>query len=470
MNPLQMNLKGIKEFEEALNELRFDGVEMGGTISQLIYIEIYLGNSSSSLKARLATYLRTIKYRYLTPLSGNSEANISKSDIILTIQGDRPHYLNLILPLLSGFSQSEKTFITHTEAVQKKIPSDGHFLSFTDLPLLDYKKWKQDFGKVEKEWRRLFNEICAHFDLPAYLCEKAWSELVFQTMRIRMSELLLQQVQPKVIVTEMDRNYFVAPLVLKARDMGIKTFTLVHGVLNKGAAFVPLLADYVLCWGASQKDVFVDMGTEPGRVVVTGSSYYSRETSIKQSEAKSLLGLKDDPVMLLITNPIDMEHRLKLVDTFGESIRSCNAQGIVRLHPSETIDTYFSAASKFPDLVFHMPKDVPLEQSIASSDVLFVHDSGVGNEAIIKKKAVVVMDVLPVPLGNGDELINQAGCISVKDKDELTTCISSILNDPLFLDEARKKNEEYISKFCAAFGLDAAENVIREIKKHVELH
>lgn len=210
----------------------------------------------------------------------------------------------------------------------------------------------------------------------------------------------------------------------------------------------------------------MELGTPPERLVITGCQRLTRTLAADPVAVKAKVGLPPDkPLALLASNPIHPDHRRKLARAFCEGIgNNGRITAVVRLHPSEEIDFYIPEMKDFPRVRFLENSVWTLDEALAAADVVVCHDSGLGNDALVKGKLTVVMDVLPMPLKNGLELCEQAGCPCVRDHTELHEVLIRIISDESFYQRLKNQAEKYVERFCVAFGDQAAANIARAVK------
>ncbi len=102
---------------------------------------------------------------------------------------------------------------------------------------------------------------------------------------------------------------------------------------------------------------------------------------------------------------------------------------------------------------------------MAACDLVVVHNSGLGNDALVFNRLVVLLDVLATPLNNGRVLAEKAASPVARTPDELRQIVDRILADRQYRHDLHDRAEAYVHGFCAAFGTDAARNVAAEVMR-----
>jgi hypothetical protein len=268
------------------------------------------------------------------------------------------------------------------------------------------------------------------------------------------------------VVADHDRSYLWAPLVLSAQVSGLPTFALMHGTFGaQCAGYYPLLAETFFSWGALQRDMLSAAGAEAGSVIVAGCPRLTRELPLPRRAARLQLGLEPDkPVVMLATGPYRTDLRLALAETYCRAIQAVKGcTGVVRLHSSEKLEHYSEIASRFPEIRFMLNEDSTVEEALAATDVVVVHSSGLGSDALVKGRLTVVLDAIDLPLGHGQELIDDAGCPRATSAENLTEILSRLLRGEEERDRLRQAAEQYVKRFCAYFGEDSAQRIAKHV-------
>jgi hypothetical protein len=242
---------------------------------------------------------------------------------------------------------------------------------------------------------------------------------------------------------------------------------MMHGVIYGQYGYAPLLSDVALCWGREQVEQMIERGVEPERLLITGCQRLTRTPRVGGEEIRARLGLPlNRPIVMLATGPMAREEWRKLVFTFGEAFQDhAGVCGVVRLHASEKLDNYQAEMSRYPGIRFLENHQWTVEEAMAACDVVVMHNSGLGNDALVFKRLVVLLDVLASPLSNGRVLANKAGSPVASTANELRQIVDRIFTDADYRQGLHRQAEEYVSQFCAVFGQDAAHNVAVEVKK-----
>ena len=304
-------------------------------------------------------------------------------------------------------------------------------------------------------------------ELPPGVYYRLADAVVLCTQQIAGLLEFLRRAWPAGVLTEHDRDSLGASLVLSAGMLDVPTWTLLHGMPGENCInFYPVLADTIFCWGEMFADMFVAAGVEPGRIRVTGCPRLTRELPLSPGEARAKIGLDPDkPVVLLATQNFALwESRLKLAEAFCGAVDGRDDFcGVVRLHPADSRLGYADLSARFPSVRFMANEECDLDTALAATDVAVVHSSGFGSDALVKGRLAVVLDVIDEPLWHGGQLIALGGVPRATSREKLLEILKQLLFDANGRRECQQRAEQYVRRFCAFFGDEAAKKTAEPI-------
>ena len=335
--------------------------------------------------------------------------------------------------------------------------------------------WMPEFHRCWPAWKAALKSICRRYGLSAAVYERLAIELVHGSQSFAGFRQLLRSLRPAAILTEYDRNSRWSCLVLAARSLDIPTFTLQHGVTGRADAcigYVPLVADKIFCWGEMARDALLPLrrfarAACAGRMSAAQSGTCGRallranETWSGRGEAGRHAGHR---TLCRVGTHAARGNVRGLHGTHAGGRGNCplasvgDAGGVSRAGPIAPGDSFFRQ---------------PLQASILTNrwrravDVVVVHNSGVGSDALVKGRLAIVVDLPPSPLGHGRDLVDQAGCPCAKTADELLAAVRSLLFDDAARRRRRADADRFVERFCAHFGRDSARQIARSIEESV---
>lgn len=477
--PRSLRLSGevLLDLEAALNEPRFMDVPIGSTLADFFTVQFYNGLGVWTSRKLWADRLR-LPYHFLKGLRREHRSSevggpSPERRILLTLVHDHPRFRELVLPVAKGLGPENCNLFVSTNSGVSSSPVELNCFGREAISAhFDPAEWRREIVSCFPRWRRKLREVLETRRVPGFVAPRLLDAMLLSSQYVAACKSLLAYLRPDVVVTDFDRNSKCSGLVLGARSLGIPSVTLIHGVINPPYSYVPLLADVACCWGELSRQQLVDMGTDPERLIVTG---YHRDVTTPGTdlhEVRRRAQIADDrPVVVWASNPIETEMRRTQVRTFCRALAGRqDIAPLVRLHPSEKLETYDREVSEFPTVQFSRASEMTVGEILGVADVVVSHNSGLGNEALIAGKPVVVLDAIDAPLGNAEPLIERAGCPHVRSAEELERVILRILRDGEWRQELRERGRAFVSYQFAAFGDEALQQVLGVIRERASMH
>lgn len=467
------------EIEEALNYPCFFGSPVGATINEALIIAHAYDKWVLSWRSRIAHYLKVAYYlrsryqRFLQRSFRPMDFSCYADRIVFTWLFDRSDLKAFVLPLVENYGFDNSIVVGPLVSMQSQWPDQTTFISWDEFPAIDMNAWKREFVHCAPTWRHRLSQVLEKHSVPLYVADFLMRHLQIQTRRIMAAHRFLDVISPKAIVTEYDRSGRSSCLALAAKQRGIPVITMVHGAALRSYpsyGYAPILSDYVCCWGNQHKNKLIEHGVNQEHLVITGCQALSRTLEAKKNLVLLKAGLPvDKPVVLLATSAIKLEDRKHYAWIFCDAMsRLPEMTAIVRLHPGENITEYQEIVEKFPMIAFLSNAAMSKEESLTAADIVIIHETSFGIEALLMGKLVIILDVLAIPLTIGKELIEMAGCPGVKSSDELELVIRKIFSSDNSRKELYAKAEQYALQFCVSYGQDAVNNVCQVIDHAIE--
>ena len=463
----------VREIESELSEPLFRRVPIGPCLSASIHISLYNGGGDWSLKERWKNRLRRLKH-YMRPRTVRQpQPSIPSSRVLVTWLADTPRVNDLVFPVLDELGPEKSILLCSSEKMLSKTPSGYDAFSFEQMMRYDVAAWRADYQRCRTEWHRRLVALIHKHRLPNGAFDVLALGMMVASQHVAGCQESLPAIRPSAILVEHDRQSNWSCLVLAAKALGIPTYTLMHGVAGKDCVgFHPLLADAVFCWGQLDRGKFLRAGLEPRRALIGGCPRLTRDLTVSPADARRKLGLDPGkPVVMLGTDNIRLDYRHQIAEAFCKAVQGQTAfSALVRLHPSEIIPDYEEVQKKYPDVRFVTNDVCTLDEALAAADVVVVHCSGLGSDALTKRRLTVVLDVVEAPLGHGQDLIDLAGCPQATSAESLRDILLQLLADTSERRACERAREPFVTGFIAYFGKNAAKqiaNAVIESEKEV---
>jgi len=459
----------LREIEHTLSEPTFLGTPIGPTLNDGLLMGLYNHRVQFNVKQRYMAYLRMCYHFCRVHWPREEVALPPVRPFLVTCLSQNIRIQELILPVVESIGKDRCIVACLGPRFSSTIPG---------IIDIDWKQtvprsaeiWRKEYRKCLPRWNEKIKCLCQEKSLPKGTYEFLTINMIISTQRVAGCIALLSHWKPSVIVTEYDRNDHWSCLVLAAKRLGIPTVTLIHGVTNENAlGYTPILADRVLCWGHLQKDALIGEGENSEKIVVTGCPRLNRTLPLSTAQALHKIGMDSTKnTIMLATSHIDFEILKKTVSVFcAASEKAGNWNAFIRLHPSERIVDYKNLKRQYPSIRFYDNSAFSLDDALAAADIVVVQNSGVGGDALVKGKLVVVLSVDGAPLGHGAELVQKAGCPLASSSDDLFYEIQQLLSDKTRNQNVSSTAETYVKDFCAAYGKVSAERIAETIENIV---
>lgn len=453
------------EMEQVLAEPQFAGVPIGSTLGDVFLINLLHKHHDLSLKNTVRDLLGCFKYF----ISGDTRRTVDvgrmQSKILFTWIHDKQSLRNMVLPLVKAMGPDNCVVFGSNPAMREKLPPGAMFLAWDDVSRINAGQWRYEFLLCLRRWLPVMVKVCRQHGVTSLIIPLLVKYLIINSRRSLTCGYLLDQLQPRMVVTEYDRNTLASCLVLAARARGILTSTLTHGTINPPYGYTPVLADKIFCWGEHQRRQLVEMGTSPEKVLPAGAPHIFKSIGVDGLSVRARIGIDLFlPLVMLATSPIKDSDRSTLAKTFCDALSKTKQVGVVRLHPSEKLEFYANLAQAYPGVRFMANEELTLDEAMAISDVVCCHDSSFGHEAVIKGKPVVVLDVLTTPLRGGVELVESAGCPKVSNSQALAAELHQLEYDEEYRKNLLERQERHVKDNYTAFGSEAIDNIVASLR------
>ncbi len=466
--PIPLTVSEFREIEAELSELRYGEIPIGLTLSDQLVIDFFWGNGDWPWRVKWLNRVRRARHRALPRRGAWADSSSLDGRVLVTWQTSTPRINDMLLPVVEELGDQRCAVIMAHESA---IPGLSPHLPVVDGgrgPAYRVDAWRSRYEGAHPGWATLVSSLCRQHGLPPGAFEALSLALLASSQRIEKFLQLFQAHRPSAVLTEYDRNHVWSCLVLAARHLGIPTATLVHGVIPPTAVgFTPVLADRIICWGELDKAKLLSAGEAPEKIVVGGCPRLTRDLGTRAVAGEKLGVRPEAQVALLATSP-DRGY-LELAELFCRTLEHMpDFDGIVRLHPSENKAVYARVAGRYPAIRFMENQEASLDESLAAADVVVVRGSGVGSDALLKRRPVVVLDPGSGPAGHDEDLVELAGCPRVRSSEELSGTLRQLLCDPSFREDLYRPAEKYIANFCAAFGRESARLIVETVEELIE--
>lgn len=269
----------------------------------------------------------------------------------------------------------------------------------------------------------------------------------------------LTRVSPRILLLADDAHPRGRALTCWARELGIPSINLQNGAVGGEYGFIPLSADIFSAWGKAARRWMVERGTPEDRVVVCGSP---RMEGLAEGLGK-IKPVDESKIstVLLLTSPYTPTEVVRVLELVGKAVADMpHLTLLVKPHPSEdgalhqrVLGSIEGLTGRFQLLSSHHP----LPQALERCQVVVTFNSGVGIEALISGRYMVMVNLTVLP-----EMIPYVECGSAllaKDKDELTSALSMIIEDAGVRERLFSSRRRFYDYYLASLTGESVESV-----------
>jgi len=454
-----LSCQALREVENELSHPLFHGVPLGPTLNDHLIRDLFNGNGDWRWRTRWLNRARMAR-QWLRPQRSSHTDLPPHGRIWITWLHSAARLTEMWLPVLDALEGHRCAVLCGAPGVSARVPVGVSRIEWDQVLSYEATGWRTEYRRCRPQWAARLKSLCRRYNLPAGAFELFALTLMIASRNVTNCIAFLEAARPAAIVTDYDRNQQWSCIVLAARLLQIPTVTLVHGVMQRDAiGYAPVLADRVVCWGELGRHKLLAAGEAPEKILIGGCPRLVRDISASAVDERAKLGL--DParsVVMFATSP--EWQRLELAELFCASIEILGfVSGVVRLHPSEKLATYSDVVRRHSRVRFVEGQGTSLDESLVSADVVVVHGSGVGSDALVKRRPVVVLDVDAALSGHNEDLVERAGCPHARTADDLAAILRRILLDEQYRLQLGSTAEEYVKEFCCAFGMESARRI-----------
>lgn len=445
-----------------LNAIHIFGFGMDALVSTLLVVDYSNRFKTYSLKKWLYSWLVYLKMRLQSPAATKKKANFIAGVPLLTFISNRNSIKQMNLKVLHRIKGKANIWDVSDANLDRK--ADYYIIKRSELKnRLAFKA-----GNFQAEYKKaikVFVNFCRENKLSVLRVLEFKMHLLSQLSLLHFFEKSFAASKPQYVLTELDRYTAIAPLVIAARHHNIPCFTQVHGMLQLGFAYAPVLSNKIFCWGKIQADNLVEMGVPQSVIRITGAA--QMDPNLKHTDIPDGIfeKTKEKKVLLLATNHFDKEQKLDLARKFAEIIRLLQNEwiGVIRIHPSEKISDY----SIFQDddkLIITDNDMLNYDQSLSLSDVIAVFNSAFIIDALVHKKPVVHLNFLKFSLGEYVNLLKDGLLPSFNTVQETAEHCKRLFKDTSYYEECFGKQSTLEKSYCEFYGDEAVDKMIKEIQ------
>lgn len=349
----------------------------------------------------------------------------------------------------------------------------------------DYSIWekkRRSCTHFKKMWDKIKDDPCLTLLIEEFFPEKPGEikyvlDLYFNEIipeyykQILVAQKFIANQKPDLILIEEETGRFERALIVAARMNTVPTMAIQHGVIHENAKghlfkkgeiadnlsikypFAPV-PDLILVYGNFHRYVLTEISSFPERtIIVTGSPRYDRIPLLKEKFRRSDFNKdlridSDRKIILWATGCSGFSDQKNMEDFdvfFGTIKKYPDMLLIVKPHPGDSenhIKMMQSVINQYQVDVRLFSKDQDIISIIPVSDLVVVHDSTVGMEAVAFGKPLVQFNITGSP--DQVDYVKRGMAAGVYKKEQLGPTLKELLENP---EKNAREREAYISEY-----------------------
>jgi hypothetical protein len=203
------------------------------------------------------------------------------------------------------------------------------------------------------------------------------------------SRQLLQRLRPRSLGLASDQHRMGRILTQVAAETATPTVVLQHGLPQARVGYLPVVARTVATWSEASSAWFVDAGTSPDRLRVTGNPRFDEYADRDGDRSKP----DGSPRLLLALSPTARRiNELLLQSTLGAVESLPTARLVIKLHPGQGSWEFVSAAVARSTAAprIEVRRHAPLGPLLRWAEVTMVHRSTVVVDSLAAGTPVIL--------------------------------------------------------------------------------
>ncbi len=299
-------------------------------------------------------------------------------------------------------------------------------------------------------------------------------DLTFCAYHARLWKRLLDTLRPRVLLTFVAFNEFLAPGVLQANHRGIPTVCLQHGIWGpyfRAGALLPY--DEVLVFGDYAREMLEPIASPRTQFTMTGHPAHDRPSAPARRNGQLRAELAGDLDAVVLVTTQATERRLAAyerrwwIECTAEACERLGARMVIKVHPQETdLSAYEAVARAHPGLVRVVRHgEISLDELICASDLLMTRFSTTAVEAALLETPVVTVNL--VSRRDQYPYAAEGAAVGAYSCEEIEAALRTLLTDEAARRELLAGQRRFLDRHLGIRDGRAAERVAERIVAHV---
>ena len=269
---------------------------------------------------------------------------------------------------------------------------------------------------------------------------------------IELTKCVIKKEKPNIVIVTNIIGSFGKTVVSVANLKNIPNVYIQHFTTSTHPGYEAINSFRAFIPGEYDKRVYIKLGTDPKKLIVTGQPKYDLIPSIVKNfdRKKFCRKLNLDPkkgIFVLTTQPLSREENQQVVNAALDSIKKLpDKQLVIKLHPREVNKIFYQNLvnqTKAKNVL--VTKDVDTFELLNSCELMMTISSITALEAMIFNKPVIILNLWDKP--EMYPFVEYGAALEVRKQEELLPTINRIFEDNKLKKELEKNRKIFISHF-----------------------
>jgi len=464
--PKEVWVMGASTEEKIASKIAKENNIIFNKFALLDFSSIYNFLSKYLFKRQLA---RKAKFFTQSPQIVRQEKAYSKKNAYL-LSVDFFRHLKTLVPIYKKLKEKgKKVFFVSDSANLKQILKNIYKIDQDDFSLTDFIpailferkliNYRKNFNLV---WQKLLTEKGEIFQIMNDYFEIVVKEVLpIAKIYLEAAEILIDKIQPRVILTVNNVRFMENALILMAKKKKIPNLTAHQAMILSSDKTTQFRADFFCAVGDYIKKELIEIGYLSSRIIVCGDpqlDFLQNRSLLDKKNIFARLGLDlGKKIVLLISdrpNPrLSYEEKKEQFQKTANALQHLsNVQLIVKPHPTEERQTLMADLKNWGirNCLVSDNNKIELFELLEVSSLVVIGWSMVGFEAMLMGRPVIVANFNNKNYDLKIPYVKKASALKVTKVEQMTTLIKLLISEK---SQLRKKQIEKGLRFCSKYYL-----------------
>jgi len=287
---------------------------------------------------------------------------------------------------------------------------------------------------------------------------------------IELTKCIFEIEDPDIVILIDIFGSFTKTIATVANLNNIPTLYIQHFTTSAHPGFEPIMTSKAALPGRHDKNIYIQLGTQPDKLVITGQSKYDViPKKIKEFNRKKLCNKLDlDPqkgIFVLTTQPFPHEENQKLLYAVLNAMKKYpDKQLVIKMHPREVNKLFYKKiVNEMHAKNVVITKNVDTIELLIACEIMMTVSSNTALEAIILNKPVIIINLLNKP--DFLSLIKKNAAVEVCKSEDLPIMIKEVLSNKKLRNKLNLHGKMLINDYFYKIDGRSSERIANLIEK-----